>query len=190
MAGAPLDSVPEGPGINDDGSGVATLLEIAEQWRPARRVRLAFWSAEELGLVGSRRYVRSLSREEREAISGYLNLDMVGSGNGGRFLYGGEDLDAAARAGRSAVGEPLERTRVDGASDHGPFDAAGVPVIGLFSGASGRKSERQARAWGGRAGRPFDPCYHRACDTLAHVDRRALSQLGDGAAAILEALER
>jgi Iap family predicted aminopeptidase len=68
MAGGHLDSVAGGPGINDNGSGVATLIEIAEALGldpPGARVRLAFWGAEELGLLGSRRYVRSLAPDER-----------------------------------------------------------------------------------------------------------------------------
>jgi hypothetical protein len=191
MAGAHLDSVPEGPGVNDNGSGVATLLELARQIgasrrQPRRRVRLAFWGAEELGVYGSRRYVRSLPRAERRRIVAYLNLDMVGSSNGGRILYGGTRGPAAgaARAARRylrARGVRLVRADVGRGSDHAPFVAAGVPVLGLFSGATDIKRPAQRRAWGGRAGRPFDACYHLACDRLDRVDRRTLSDLGDAA---------
>ena len=57
MAGAHLDSVPAGPGINDNGSGSASLLEIAQNMsknKPQNTVRLAWWGAEEAGLIGSR----------------------------------------------------------------------------------------------------------------------------------------
>ena len=192
MAGAHLDSVPEGPGVNDDGSGVATLLELAEQLGASevsapRRVRLAFWGAEELGLYGSRRYVRGLPARERKRIAGYLNLDMVGSSNGGRLIYGGTSGAAAGAA--TAVrrlfrsrGVRVEVTHPGADSDHAPFAAAGIPILGLFSGASEIKGERERTAWGGRAGRPYDACYHRACDRLARMDMRTLSELSDGAA--------
>ena len=198
MAGAHLDSVRSGPGINDNGSGVATLLELAEEIaaskaRPHRRLRLAFWGAEELGLYGSRNYVRGLPSAERRRIVAYLNLDMVGSANGGRLLYGGT-RGAAARAAR-AVRDYMRgrRVRLEGTalgqgSDHAPFAAAGVPVLGLFSGASATKRPAQRRAWGGRAGRAFDSCYHLPCDRLARVDRRALSELADAAAVAVYAL--
>lgn len=195
MAGAHLDSVPEGPGINDNGSGVGTLLAFAEQAgragpRPRARLRLAFWSAEELGLYGSRRYVRRLPRAERPAIAAYLNLDMVGSANGGRFLYDG--TRGGARVAALAVrrlyrgrGERLRRIDVGDSSDHGPFKQAGIPVLGLFSGAAETKSKAEARDWGGRAERPFDACYHLHCDRLARVDRRTVSELSDGVAVAL-----
>ena len=200
MAGAHLDSVPEGPGINDNGSGVATLLELAEQMSeaaapPPSRVRFGFWNAEELGLYGSRHYVDELPESERKRISGYLNLDMVGSANGGRMIYGGTRGAAAgaARAVRaffSERGELLEVTHPGQASDHAPFVSAGIPVIGLFSGASETKSERQEDDWGGRAGRPFDACYHLKCDRLERIDERTLSELSDASAVALYALAR
>ena len=198
MAGGHLDSVPEGPGINDNASGVGTLLELAEEMgvgrgRAPRRVRLAFWGAEELGLYGSRHYVRELPRDERERIAAYLNLDMVGSANGGRLIYGGRRGEAA-RATRAVRGffadrgEPLENASVGQASDHAPFEAAGVPTIGLYSGSSEVKSERQADEWGGREGRPFDACYHLSCDRLDRIDARTLSELSDAAAIAVFAL--
>ena len=66
VSGAHLDSVPEGPGINDNGSGTAAQLETAEQAarlkKPRNRMRFAFWGAEEAGLVGSTAYVASRLR--------------------------------------------------------------------------------------------------------------------------------
>jgi len=202
MVGAHIDSVPTGPGINDNGTGVATIVELAERLAAAgkplgRRVRFAFWGAEELGLYGSRRYVASLSRIERRQIGGYVNLDMTGSPNPVRLVYDGaagppgsqriEDaLRAYFRGARLEVGETGRR---DG-SDHASFARAGIPVGGLFSGAETRKTAAQARRYGGRAGRPLDPCYHRACDTVANVDTRVLGQMSDATARAVTALAR
>jgi aminopeptidase S len=168
MAGAHLDSVPRGPGINDNGSGVASLLEVARVLgpRPGRRVRLAFWGAEELGLGGSRHYVGALSPRERRAVAAYINLDMVGSPNAVPALYrdGDERLTRILRGahpGREA-GVPAE-----GRSDHAPFDSAGIPVGGLYTGADER----------GPGGEPRDPCYHLPCDTLANVDGQVLLRM-------------
>jgi aminopeptidase S len=180
MAGGHLDSVAGGPGINDNGSGVATLIETAEAIGPdppGARVRLAFWGAEELGLVGSRRYVRSLAPGERRRISAYLNLDMVGSPNAVPELYS----DGDARLGRvlrRAAGRSLGGAAAGGSSDHAPFVAAGVPVNGLDTGSSER----------GPGGRPRDPCYHLACDTADNVNRRVLLRMARAAAEALREL--
>ncbi len=67
MAGAHLDSVNAGPGINDNGSGSAAILEVAVQMakvKPTNTVRFAWWGAEESGLVGSTRYVQGLDEAE------------------------------------------------------------------------------------------------------------------------------
>ena len=72
MAGAHLDSVSAGPGINDNGSGSAAILEVAEQMAKAKTrnsVRFALWGAEEANLVGSTFYVGSLSEEEHAKIA-------------------------------------------------------------------------------------------------------------------------
>ncbi len=174
MAGAHLDSVSEGPGINDNGSGVATLLEMAEAvgpTPPGARVRLAFWGAEELGLIGSRRYVRSLDAAERRRIASYLNFDMVGSPNAVSSVYSDGD-PRLERALRDAAGVPLADESIGGGSDHATFDRAGIPVGGLFTGASEE----------GPGGRPRDPCYHQPCDDLDNVDRGVLLQMARAAA--------
>jgi Zn-dependent M28 family amino/carboxypeptidase len=179
MAGGHLDSVPGGPGINDNGSGVATLIEAAEAIGPnppGARVRLAFWGAEELGLIGSRRYVRSLGPDERRRIHAYVNLDMVGSPNAVPELYADGDA-RLARVLRRAVGRLLGRVAAGGSSDHAPFEAAGVPVNGLYTGSTER----------GPGGRARDPCYHLACDTAQNVNRRVLLRMARAAA---EALRR
>jgi len=189
MVGAHLDSVPEGPGINDNGSGSATVLEIALQLaeldaEPRTPVRFAFWGAEEIGLLGSRHYVEGLGQEEIGDISAYLNFDMTGSPNFVSTVYEGPDevedvFDSYFEA------EDIEveiNPALDGRSDHGPFQDEGVPTGGLFSGAGGTKTERQQEVFGGDAGVPFDACYHRACDDIDNLNRESLDRLSDAAA--------
>lgn len=188
MLGAHLDSVHEGPGINDNGSGVASTLALAERLRDRRGLRFGFWGAEELGLYGSRGYVASLSAAERRRIAGYVNLDMVGSPNAVRYVYGQgrrvrDALEQALRARKLSFDE----IQIGASSDHAPFERAGISAAGLYSGSDERKTARHARAYGGRAGRPLDPCYHRRCDMLDRVDETFVAQLADAAGrALLE----
>ena len=197
MAGAHLDSVNAGPGINDNGSGSAALLEVAEQMAkvsPVNTVRFAWWGAEESSLVGSTRYVTGLTAEQRSRIALYLNFDMVGSPNPVFFVYDGDDSDATG-AGPGPAGSdriektfeafyaqrkvPFKGTDFSGRSDYGPFITAGIPSGGLFTGAESVKTAEEAGIWGGTAGRPYDPCYHQACDRLANVDLHALDVNSD-----------
>lgn len=188
MVGAHLDSVREGPGINDNGSGVAVTLALAERLRNQRGLRFGFWGAEELGLYGSRRYVASLSAAERRRITGYLNLDMLGSPNAVRYLYGaGRVRDALVKALRARKLR-YETISIGASSDHAPFAGAGISAAGLYSGSEERKTAREARQFGGRAGRPLDPCYHQRCDVLNRVDRDVMTELGEAAGQALREL--
>jgi Zn-dependent M28 family amino/carboxypeptidase len=200
MAGAHLDSVFRGPGINDNGSGSAALLEVAEQMakvKPINKVRFAWWGAEESGLVGSTAYVNSLSQAERDKIALYLNFDMVGSPNYVFFIYDGDNSDGVGAGPGPAgsaeieqtfeefytrVGEPFKGTDFTGRSDYGPFIAVGIPSGGLFTGAEGIKTAAEATTWGGTAGQQYDPCYHLACDTYANNNARALDVNSDAIA--------
>jgi Zn-dependent M28 family amino/carboxypeptidase len=191
VVGAHLDSVPEGPGINDNGSGSAAVLEVAlrlaqESPQNRSRMRFAFWGAEERGLVGSRHHVTSLSEDERRQIAVYINLDMVGSPNFGRFVGAApaKQEGLAAIVQGEIVGEfrthdlPFEQRTGGGrsGSDDSSFSQKGIPTVGLYTGASGRKPEKEAELFGGVAGRPYDPCYHRACDTVENINREVLEQ--------------
>jgi Zn-dependent M28 family amino/carboxypeptidase len=180
--------VREGPGINDNGSGVASVLALAERLRDRRGLRFGFWGAEELGLYGSRAYVASLSRAERRRIAGYVNLDMVGSPNAVRYVYGSGAVRAALEQALQARGLSFDKISIVAASDHAPFERAGIPAAGLYSGGEERKTARQARAYGGQAGRPLDSCYHRRCDMLRRVDPKVLAQLADAAGRALVAI--
>ncbi|HEX6359424.1 M28 family metallopeptidase [Actinophytocola sp.] len=204
MAGAHLDSVSVGPGINDNGSGSAALLETALQLgsSPAvnNTVRFAWWSAEELGLVGSEYYVQNLDFEQQLDIALYLNFDMIGSPNAGYFVFDGDDSDgvgagagpygsaqieAAFTSYFDYVGIPLEGKDFDGRSDYGEFILNGIPAGGLFTGAEVVKTEAQVEKWGGIAGQAYDPCYHQACDNLGNIDRVALDANSDAIAFVL-----
>ncbi|MET0452342.1 MAG: M28 family metallopeptidase [Mycobacterium sp.] len=203
MAGAHLDSVPEGPGINDNGSGVAAVLETAVQLGSSPQVRNAvrfgFWGAEEEGLVGSSEYVSTLDSDQLKDIALYLNFDMLGSPNPGYFTYDG-DQSAPPTGGvprvpegsagiertlaaylRSAGKEPRD-TGFDGRSDYDAFTQAGIPSGGLFSGAEEKMTGDEAKLWGGDADQPFDPNYHKGTDTYDHIDRQALEIGGRGVA--------
>jgi Zn-dependent M28 family amino/carboxypeptidase len=200
VVGAHLDSVIPGPGINDNGSGTSTILEIAEEMaelkiRPRQKVRFAFWGAEEAGLLGSTHYVDSLTDNELSTIMANLNFDMLASPNYVRFVYDGDgsDTPVAGPPGSAEIEQVFaahfarqklatDPTAFDGRSDYGPFIAVGIPAGGLFSGAEGIKTAAQAATYGGVAGDPYDACYHQACDTIRNLNTRALSELGDAAA--------
>ena len=199
MAGAHLDSVTAGPGINDNGSGSAALLETAlmmAKVKPENTLRFAWWGAEELGLIGSTAYVEGLSEAERDRIALYLNYDMVGSPNYIFMVYDADQSTFPAPAGvpipagsvaiedlyesyYTLVGEPYDDTLFSGRSDYQAFIEAGIPSGGLFTGAEVVKTAEQQAIWGGTAGEQFDPCYHQACDTLDNVDLHALEVNSD-----------
>jgi len=204
MAGAHLDSVPAGPGINDNGTGSAALLETALQLGGSPKVnnavRFGWWSAEELGLVGSENYVQSLDFEEQLNIALYLNFDMIGSPNAGYFTFDGDNSDgvgagpgpygsgqieAAFENYFSYTGVPLEGRDFDGRSDYGEFILQGIPAGGLFTGAEVVKTADQADKWGGIEGQAFDKCYHQKCDNLGNIDRVALDRNSDAIAFVL-----
>jgi Zn-dependent M28 family amino/carboxypeptidase len=205
MVGAHLDSVAEGPGINDNGSGVAAVLETALQLGSSpevnNAVRFGFWGAEELGLLGSNNYVQSLDLDALRDIALYLNFDMIGSPNPGYFTYDGDqsappdERDGVPRvpegsagiermlvAYLQAAGKPPEDISFDGRSDYDGFTRAGVPAGGIFSGGDAKMSGEQAKRWGGQVGEPFDPNYHKASDKLEHIDRTAMEINGGGVA--------
>lgn len=202
VVGAHLDSVAEGPGINDNGTGTAGTLEIAKQFaqtglskKAQRPVRFAFWGAEEKGLLGAYHYVESLTDAQRAKIYANLNFDMIGSPNFARFVYDG-DGSADGNAGPAGSAE-IEKvftdyfgakklasapTAFDGRSDYGPFIEVGIPAGGLFSGAEGIKTPEEATLFGGTAGEAYDSCYHQACDDITNLSTTSIDQLGDAAA--------
>ncbi|MGW4234599.1 M28 family metallopeptidase [Streptomyces sp. NPDC004980] len=190
MLGAHLDSVTDGPGINDNGSGSAGLLEVAleiaeSHKQPANKVRFAWWSAEENGLLGSEAYVAKLSEAQRKQVALYLNFDMIASPNGAQFVFDGDNSDNVGEGPGPEGSAQLERDITDfldrkdkphtgtdftGRSDYGPFIEVGIPSGGTDTGAEGIKTADQAKTFGGTAGVAYDPCYHAACDDLDNVD--------------------
>ncbi|XRQ14167.1 M20/M25/M40 family metallo-hydrolase [Actinomadura welshii] len=211
VLGAHNDSVAEGAGINDNGSGTAALLEMAKQIhklgpRKLRNtVRFAFWGAEEEGLIGSQYYVDNLPQEERDKIALNLNFDMIGSPNFVRFVYDGDNSEGqnpvASPAGSGAIekaftdyfakrGLESDPTPFNGRSDYNAFITVGIPAGGLFTGAEGIKTPEQAAVYGGTAGVAYDPCYHAECDRFGNVDLKGLDQMTDAAAAVTQKFAR
>ncbi|QTI69210.1 M28 family peptidase [Gordonia polyisoprenivorans] len=202
MLGAHLDSVPEGPGINDNGSGSAAVLQTAlamTALAPVKnKVRFAFWGAEEEGLIGSTHYVETLPATGRASIRQYLNFDMLGSHNGGYFVSDGDgsshlpDSYAGPRGSgeiervftdfltRRGVGP--EPSGFDGRSDYDAFAQAGIATGGIDSGADKVKTPEQAMRWGGTAGEIFDQNYHTARDTFANVNQKVLGTMAPAVA--------
>ena len=197
MVGAHLDSVLDGPGINDNGSGVAAVMEIAraivsdgvpEGWA----VRIGLWGAEEFGTIGSRAYAAELPEDE---VAAYLNLDMAGSVNGLTLVYdeagaaaGSADITVLYEAWLEERGEPFERVDIGGSSDHFGFAAAGIPTGGLFAGAAATGSASNPSA--NPTGPAPDPCYHIGCDDLANVDLDRVVLFADATLAVVVALLR
>ena len=189
MAGAHLDSVTEGPGINDNGTGSSALIELAQKLGKIENVntlRFAWWAGEEQGLVGSEDYVAGLPQSELDRIAAYVNFDMIGSPN---FIYGVYDADESSFPAPAGVpipdgsealedlfevfftwqGIPYEDSEFSGRSDYQAFIQNGIPASGLFTGAEVPKTAAQEAIWQGATGQQYDPCYHLACDSLTPV---------------------
>ena len=201
VVGAHLDSVPQGPGINDNGSGTALVLAAAEDLagratKPRNRVRFALWAAEEIGLVGSTHYVHSLSKREVAEIFAYLNFDMVGSPNYVRFIdrtpgnRRSEAIGALFEKAFAQRGLGAGHINSKGLTDTASFLEAGIPTAGLFSGTDDLKTKSQQRRYGGTAGEPYDACYHLACDTTKNISRRALEEFSDAALRVIRQMAR
>ncbi|WP_395243491.1 M28 family metallopeptidase [Agromyces sp. MMS24-K17] len=192
MAGAHLDSVLRGPGINDNGSGSAALLDVAERIakvKPQNTLRFAWWGAEEAGLLGSRAYVAELATlpGELDRIALYLNFDMVASPNHVFMVYDGDESGFPAPDGvpipdgsiaienlfesyYTWIGQPYDDAQFSGRSDYQAFIQNGIPSGGLFTGAEGIKTAAEADIWGGVAGAQYDPCYHQRCDDIDNLN--------------------
>jgi Zn-dependent M28 family amino/carboxypeptidase len=205
VVGAHLDSVEEGPGINDDGSGTAALLTMAQRLARSgevrQKVRFGWWGAEEEGLIGSSYYAENLTEEEVGKIDVMLDYDMLASPNYVRFVYDGDGSDGDNPAGPEGSGvveevfrewfaanrQPVVSIPFDGRSDYVGFTERGIPAGGVFSGAEGVKTANQERVFGGAAGSWYDPCYHQACDDLTTVLTGVPPLAAEGLAVDLEA---
>jgi len=200
MVGAHLDGVEDGPGINDNGSGSAAILEVAVQLAAAtdggqdveNAVRFAWWGAEEVGLRGSTHYVADLVENDPAAlddIATYLNFDMVGSPNYIIGVYdanestypapvevppGSAETEAVFTDYFDGIDQAWVDTEFSGRSDYQAFIENGIPASGLFTGADGSKTAEEVALFGGTEGIFYDPNYHSPADTIDNVDATAL----------------
>jgi hypothetical protein len=209
VVGAHLDSVRAGPGINDNGSGAATILEIAVQLQKQKAqllnnsnaVRFAWFSGEELQLSGSRAYVEQRQTINDDGfktiptIAAMINFDMLASPNYVRFVYDGDGSDNTNKGpeGSGVIEKmfqdyfvdqdlPVEPIFIGDVSDYYSFSEVGIPVGGIFSGHNWIKTKEEAAIYGGQEGEPYDACYHQACDTIENINRDVLDELSDAAA--------
>jgi len=205
VVGSHLDSVTAGPGINDNGSGSSTNLELALQVSRCydqlrHKIRFCWWGAEELGLLGSRFYVKELEKtpEELKKIILNLNFDMLGSPNYIYAIYDGRNAAPPIREKCALIQAafedhltnkptpvPFVSTPFNGRSDYGPFIEVGIPAGGLFTGAEGIKTVQEARIFGGIANAAYDVCYHQACDTTNNINKPALGVMSDAAYGVM-----
>jgi aminopeptidase Y len=185
MLGGHSDSVAEGPGINDDGSGTLTLLEVATQltnFTVNNCVRFAWWAGEEEGLLGSDYYVDVLPAEENRKIRLFMDYDMLASPNFAYQVYdarndvnpvGSQQLrdlyvDWYVQHGLNYTFIPF-----DGRSDYDGFIRNGIPGGGIATGAEGIKTKKEVALFGGEHGVPYDVCYHAICDTVSNLNLTA-----------------
>ena len=185
LAGAHLDSVPAGPGINDDGSGTSWQLDLAEEVakrHPKNKIRFMWFGGEEDGLVGSQYYAARLSQAEVNRIDAMIDTDMIASPNYVRLVYdgNGDELGPAGPPGSGVIEEVFKSywhgrgmatlpQAFDGRSDYVGFINRGIPGGGVFAGAEVHKTAEQVAVFGGVAGEQFDPCYHEPCDNIDTV---------------------
>lgn len=157
VVGGHYDSVPAGPGANDNASGTAAVLEAARALAGLslpRTVQFVLFAGEELGLFGS----GAFASERRQGVVGMVNLDMVGWGD--RLMIGAspgrdESLVNATERAAQRLGIPVTRFRA-AASDHASFERYAIPTVFLHRG--------------------VDPYYHQSGDVPANITPRYLEE--------------
>jgi Zn-dependent M28 family amino/carboxypeptidase len=206
--GAHLDSVTSGPGINDNGSGASTLLEIAKQLKAqgvtlANQIQFSWWGAEEPGQFGSRYFVNHTQVENPALwarIKASLNFDTIASPNGIPQVYNihlkneqNETFPQTAFNGSAAINgifthrfnernQPFLEIAFEGGSDYYSFVQHGIPTGGLDSGAADTLTVEQAKIFGGLQNAVMDPCYHESCDKVDNLGLKMLDIMADAAA--------
>jgi len=204
IVGSHLDSVPAGPGINDNGSGSSVNLELALalaelKLKTVNKIRFAWWGAEEMGLLGSKYYVSQLSEQDKANIALNINMDMVGSPNYFIGIYNGSMANETIQAACTTIQElfqeafenrglPYKLTPFTGRSDYGPFIDALIPAGGLFTGAEEIKTAEDRHNFGGVANAAYDPCYHQACDTVENINTEVLEDMSQALGYVVQTL--
>jgi len=186
MAGAHLDSSWGNAGINDNASAVAAVLETAIQFKhikPVNKLRFAFWTGEELGLIGSQFYVDHLSAEEKAKIAVYLNYEILGAPNGARLIMGADKdappgtkkitqlyVDYFNQQGLKSLVIDPSTANASARSDMHAFMNAGIPGGFIVTGAELSWNMILKSVFtdlpNRQLGLATHPCYHKACDTL------------------------
>ena len=136
IIGAHYDTTPNSSGANDNGSGVAAALVVAEELSDDELpfdLRFVLFGAEEIGLNGSFAYVGGLGEGESENILAMINLDVVGTGD--LTGIGTEGLVELAVETAADIGFDLGTVDLGAGygSDHIAFMLAGIDVIFLFA---------------------------------------------------------
>jgi hypothetical protein len=214
MMGAHADSVPEGPGLVDNGSGTSSLLhlflkmyETGFNKKLVNKVRFGWWGAEEIGLHGSRYYTRTLKANNTEfkKVVVYSNFDMLGSPNYIPYILRGDSAPEPLRFGSRKIQglyeeyfNSLPRYKkfykkyafkdMYARSDFKPFLDVGIHAGGLATGADVIKTVDDRQKFGGLANAQTDPCYHQSCDTIENVSMEILTSLTECAAHVLNIL--
>ena len=164
------------PGADDNASGTAVVLELARAFAMAggasRTLVFVLFSGEEIGLLGSRHYVRNPTVPIERTVA-MINFDMVGRLGDRPLGVGGVATGGGLKAVVDDAGRQLgiglgDRDAPGDASDHAPFDKAGVPVLFFHTGAH--------------------PDYHRPTDTADKIDTDGLARVAAVAARVIEAV--
>jgi len=208
MLGSHLDSVPAGPGINDNGSGTSANLELATIFTKmfpnglTNKVRFGWWAAEEIGLVGSYYYLSAATVDQLNKIALNINFDMLGSGNYYMGIHNGATANKVSTQNASSVITTYfqdwftsqkityKLIGMEGGSDYYPFIQSGIAAGGLATGAGGIKPYADRVLFGGLTNTANDPCYHQGCDSYnavegSNVDFDVLNTNTRAAAAVL-----
>jgi hypothetical protein len=141
VVSAHVDGHPHGESAIDNATGVAVAVALGRQFAPhicrcSRGLRIALFSAEEWGLVGSRLWLERMDAAARRAMKININLDSVAGAAGLTALTSGfARLDAWVSDSATCAGSPIAtHLPLMANSDHANFAAHGIPAFRLIAG--------------------------------------------------------